>query len=155
MKTLKGDLIDLAKKGLFDFIGHGCNCHCKMKSGLAPQMAKAFGCDRYPLEDLVHYGDKSKLGRVEMQWNDTYKLWVGNMYTQYYTSTMQDKLKITGIPFNYDAFLVCLRYINKNFADEKIGLPLIGCGRARGDKNIILSMIEQELKDCDVTIVEL
>mgnify|MGYP001569842197 CR=1 FL=1 len=155
MKTLKGNLINLAKEGIFDFIGHGCNCHCKMKSGLAPQMARAFGCDAYPLESLEHYGDKSKLGRVEMQWNDRYKLWVGNMYTQYYISTMYDKVHETGIPLSYDALRQCLQYLNETLPDRKIGLPLIGCGRARGDWKIVSTIIKEELKDCDVIIVEL
>ena len=33
MKTIKGDLIKLAKEGNFDLIIHGCNCFCTMEAG--------------------------------------------------------------------------------------------------------------------------
>lgn len=45
-----GDLIKLTLAGHFDVIAHGANCFCTMRSGIAPQMAKAFGCDHFPLE---------------------------------------------------------------------------------------------------------
>ncbi|RYD20572.1 MAG: hypothetical protein EOP88_14530 [Verrucomicrobiaceae bacterium] len=35
MKTVAGDLIQLAKNGEFDLIVHGCNCMCTMGAGVA------------------------------------------------------------------------------------------------------------------------
>ena len=49
-QEIEGDLIALAKQGKFDVITHGCNCMSNMGAGIAPQMAKAFGVDQYPLE---------------------------------------------------------------------------------------------------------
>jgi len=46
-QEIEGDLIVLAKEGKFDVIAHGCNCQCIMGAGLAPQMAKAFGADKF------------------------------------------------------------------------------------------------------------
>jgi len=37
MKIIKGDLIELIKKGYFDVVIHGCNCFCTMGSGFAKQ----------------------------------------------------------------------------------------------------------------------
>jgi O-acetyl-ADP-ribose deacetylase (regulator of RNase III) len=41
MKEIEGDLIDLAKRGHFDVVTHGCNCFCTMGAGIAPQMVWA------------------------------------------------------------------------------------------------------------------
>ena len=49
-QEVEGDLIKLALKGNFDVIVHGCNCFCTMKAGIAPLMAKTFGCDKFNLE---------------------------------------------------------------------------------------------------------
>lgn len=49
-EEIEGDLIALAKQGLFDVIAHGCNCFCTMRAGIAPQMVKAFGVDKLHLE---------------------------------------------------------------------------------------------------------
>ena len=63
-KIVEGNVITMAKEGLFDVTTHGCNCFCSMGSGIAPQMAKAFDCDKYPLEeDKVGYFNK--LGQIE------------------------------------------------------------------------------------------
>lgn len=42
--SLKDDLILIAKERRYaiDAIAHGCNCFCKMGSGIARQIAKAF-----------------------------------------------------------------------------------------------------------------
>ena len=44
---INGDLIKLALEGKFDVIAQGCNCFCTMSAGIAPQMTKVFGCDKY------------------------------------------------------------------------------------------------------------
>jgi O-acetyl-ADP-ribose deacetylase (regulator of RNase III) len=60
-----GDLITLAKSAKFDVIAHGCNCHSTMGAGIAPQMAKAFGCDRFTME--LWGSDVNKLGNIDYQ----------------------------------------------------------------------------------------
>lgn len=47
---VEGNLIALAKRGEFDVIAHGCNCFCQMGAGIAPQMAKEFGCNKFTKE---------------------------------------------------------------------------------------------------------
>lgn len=78
-KEVEGDLIKLALNGDFDVISHGCNCFCNMQAGIAPLMAKAFGCDTFQLERLTyenewgdkiptnHKGDINKLGQIDYE----------------------------------------------------------------------------------------
>lgn len=162
----EGDLIELAKRGEFDVIVHGCNCLSSMGAGIAPQMAKAFGCDRFEME---RWGSTiEKLGCIDYEtfvlgekaiWSlSDYKnnrnepeLTVVNAYTQYkYGRNHRDGVQI---PFDYEAFTICMRKINNVFAGKSIGLPKIGAGLAGGDWDRIKEIIQEELKDCDVTVV--
>lgn len=180
-KEIEGDLITLAKQGKFNVIAHGCNCFCRMKRGIAPQMAEAFGCDKFNLETkFLWEGDINKLGQIEYKWlnplneeetSETktmiHTLAVVNAYTQYHWDT---KTK----PFDYDAFRLCMRKMNHIFKGYHIGMPKIGSHLAGGiwdgtDENELSShsrevfrqsgltdiktIIEEELKDCNVTIV--
>jgi O-acetyl-ADP-ribose deacetylase (regulator of RNase III) len=163
-REIEGDLIALAKKGEFDVIVHGANCFCKMKRGLAPQMAEAFGCDRYTLEGDSYKGDMNKLGNIDFEVRDidvkgnvfhpkgihdksyTNTLIIINAYTQYHWDTATK-------PLDYAALELCLKKINYTFKDKHIGLPQIGCHLAGGDWNIVKKMIKNHLKDCQVTVV--
>jgi len=55
---------------------------------------------------------------------------------------------------DYDAIRLCFRKINHRFKGKHIGLPMIGAGLAKGDWVVIERIIQQEFKDCAVTIVE-
>jgi len=179
---IKGDLIELAKEGKFDVIAHGTNCFCTMGSGIAPQMAKAFGCDRFPLElkETFHidaddqetyiptnnWGNINKLGQIDYEHihlnTTTGRILMGyslpkpdsiitftavNAYTQY------DYSHKNGKPVDYEAITLCMRKMNHVFKGKHIGLPMISAGLAGGDWERIKTIIQTELKDCDVTIV--
>jgi O-acetyl-ADP-ribose deacetylase (regulator of RNase III) len=161
---IDGDLIKLAKEGMFDVIAHGCNCMCTMKSGIAPQMANAFGCNLYPLEAFEHRGDIQKLGMIDYKAvtvreprnvNLLKKLYVVNAYTQYAPrgvvwATDAD----SNVPaLDYEALALCLRKINHIFAGQHVGLPKIGAGLAGGDWERIKQIIQIEFTKCDVTVV--
>lgn len=161
-KEVNGDLIKLALNGEFDVITHGCNCFCIMGAGIAPKMAKAFGCDKYLSENEDFKGDINKLGNIDYV-TSTYTggtnefdffefdLTVVNSYTQYhYGRNHKDGVEK---PLDYEALTLCLRKINHRFKGKRIGLPQIGCGLAGGDWNKVKSIIQRELKDCDVTVV--
>lgn len=157
-----GDLIELAKEGKFDVIAHGANCKSTMGAGIAPQMAKAFGCDKFEMEK---WGDDiSKLGCIDYEtlvlgekaiWSlfdgnnnqNEPELIVVNAYTQY------DYSHKNGKPVDYEAITLCMRKMNHLFKGKHIGLPMIGAGLAGGDWNRIKTIIQTELKDCDVTVV--
>jgi len=171
-----GDLIKLAKSGKFDVIAHGCNCLSTMGAGIAPQMAKEFGCDTYFLE--LSGKDIDKLGRIDYQMNCVMELngevriynpllnrlnfsikewqlvkdvYVVNAYTQYsYGKNHTDGVRK---PLDYEALTLCMRKINNTFKGKHIGLPQIGAGLAGGDWNRIKNIIQTELMDCKVTVV--
>ena len=160
---IDGDLIKLAKEAKFDVIVHGCNCHSKMGAGIAPQMAKAFGCDQFVMERVG--SDVNKLGNIDYQQfiltkltsddikNGNFKpeLTVVNAYTQFnYGRNHTDG---DAKPLSYEALTLCMKKINVLFAGKHIGLPKIGAGLAGGDWERIKFIIQRELVDCQVTVV--
>lgn len=157
MKIVKGDLIKLALQGEFDYIAHGCNCFNRQKSGIAKQMVATFGTDKFEMENWLA-GAINKLGcndgrmfRVDGKYahpDNNGNLGVLNCYTQY--NYGRDGKRYV----DYDALRLCMRKLNHEFAGSKIGLPKIGCGLAGGDWAVVRGIIEEELKNCDVTIVE-
>lgn len=168
-REIDGDLIKLALEGKFDVIGHGCNCLSTMGAGIAPQMAQAFGCDKFEMEA---WGPTiEKLGNVDFQtfvlgenamWkladadnklNDP-ELTVCNLYTQYsYGRNHKDGVSK---PLDYEALTICMRKMNVLFSGKHIGLPgLIGCGLAGGDPKVVKKIIKNELNSCSVSIVYL
>lgn len=165
----EGNLINLAKEGEFDVIAHGCNCLCTMGAGLAPQMHKAFGCGKFPLENFTKKGDYNKLGQIDYKaiqikgedvdwkvgfWNKvitTKALYVVNAYTQFnYGRNHKDGDQA---PLDYEAIRLCFRKMNSVFKGMRIGLPKIGCDLAGGDWEIVKSYIKEEFRDCEVTVV--
>jgi len=150
-----GDLIKLAKEGMFDVIAHGCNCHSTMGAGIAPQMARAFGCDRFVMERIG--SDVNKLGNIDYQtfvlgentiWSlddgknnrNEPELTVVNAYTQFnYGRNHSDG---DAKPLSYEALTLCMKKINIVFAGKHIGLPRIGAGLAGGDWERIKYIIQ-------------
>jgi O-acetyl-ADP-ribose deacetylase (regulator of RNase III) len=142
-----------------------------MKSGIALQMAEAFEADKTPLEDTYYKGDINKLGKIDWFIPDEHpNLIVVNAYTQFkYGTNHKDGVDK---PLDYEALALCMRKINHMFKGKHIGLPKIGCGLAGGIwdrskisplrqikllgfyKDDVKTIIENELKDCQVTIVE-
>jgi O-acetyl-ADP-ribose deacetylase (regulator of RNase III) len=156
----------MAQQGKFQVITHGCNCFSTMGAGIAPQMAKAFGCDKFPLEiGMGKRGDYNKLGQIDWKVNTytggtdefnffEFDLAVVNSYTQYGFGLNHEGGSAR--PLDYDALRLCMRKINHRFKGRHVGLPgLIGCGLAGGDENIVKMIIKEELKDCKVTVVYL
>ncbi len=161
---VKGYLIELAKLGQFDVISHGCNCQSIMGAGIAPQMAKAFGCDNFQMEQ---WGPEiEKLGNIDWQtlvlgeksiWSlsdadnklEEPELTVVNSYTQFDITGR----RVGKMDLDYEALTLCMRKINHIFKGKHIGLPMIGSHLAGGDWNIIKKIIQEELKDMEVTIV--
>lgn len=157
MKVIKGDLIQMALKGDFDVIAHGCNCFCTQGAGIAKQMAKTFKTNNpvfFPSEDISTRGSINKLGNIEYWCFDinkkNQKVFVVNAYTQY-------KYGVNSLgeaPLDYSALDLCFQKINHAFAGWSVGLPLIGCGLAGGDEETVIAMMKDRLKDVDLTVVE-
>jgi O-acetyl-ADP-ribose deacetylase (regulator of RNase III) len=145
MKYIDGDIIQLAKEGKFDVIGHGCNCFCTMGAGLAKSMKQAFP-EIKKADDRTKLGDKKKLGTFS--YVNYGNLVILNLYIQYrYGSIIPDA--------DYKAIRDCMKEIKRRYSGKRIGLPFIGCGLAGGDWNIVSKIIEDELDDEDITIARL
>lgn len=132
MKYITGDLLALAEQGHFDIIIHGANCFNTMGGGIAKQI-KA----KYPgaanADARTFRGDFNKLGNCTMF--DAGKFLIVNAYTQYNMSKGEDV-------FEYAAFSLILQKIAHFYPTAKVGLPMIGCGLAGGNKEIIMAIME-------------
>ena len=163
MKIIKGNLIELAKQGNFNAIGHGVNCFCKQKSGLAREMVKNFDTkysesnysfckEDFSLENPYTAGDINKLGQIEYEDRNIPSgrlLYVINCYTQY--DYGRDPNKVYA---DYEAIALCFKKINHIFKGKKVGLPWIGCGLANGNKEVITQLMIKYLNNVDLTVVE-
>jgi len=148
MKTVKGDLIELAQQGKFDVIAHGCNCMCDMGAGIAKQIKKVFPA-AYKVDQQTSKGDRDKLGTCTAATCETKNgtIEVVNAYTQY-------DFRGKGVLVDYDAVRSCMKWIKSHYAGKRIGLPKIGAGMARGDWNKISNIIAEELAGEDITVVQ-
>lgn len=159
IKFIKGDLIDLALAGEFDLIAHGANVFHTMGAGIAKQIREKIP-EAYKADLETINGDENKVGTYSCAIKRTTKkipnrdsrfeykyVLVVNAYTQYNYSN-------NGDVFSYEGFQKILKEISIKYPYYKIGLPLIGCGLAGGDKERILKIIEDTIGYMDVTIVE-
>jgi O-acetyl-ADP-ribose deacetylase (regulator of RNase III) len=148
MKTVHGDLIQLARNGQFDVIVHGCNCFCTMGAGIAKAIRAAFPA-AYDADLATVPGSREKLGscsRAEVL-TDHASLVVVNAYTQF-------DWRGKGPKVDYDAVRSCMKWIKLSYAGKRIGLPKIGAGLAGGDWKRISAIVDEELEGENVTVVE-
>jgi len=148
MKTISGDLIQLAESGQFDLIAHGCNCFCTMGAGIAKAVKEVFPA-AFQADEATKRGDRAKLGTcsfAEMAL-ETSSLIVVNAYTQF-------DWRGSGPKVDYAAIRSCMGWIKQHYPGRRIGLPKIGAGLAGGDWPTIAAIIEEELTGEDVTLVE-
>jgi O-acetyl-ADP-ribose deacetylase (regulator of RNase III) len=148
-KEIKGDLIELAKKGEFDLIAHGCNCFATMGAGIAKTIKANFP-EAFRADKKYRARPSQRLGNMTVavtnnNVNDK-PLIVANLYTQF----------MPGPDYNYTA--IAQSFINltrayKGSEIKRIGIPLIGCGIAGGDWKMVKRIVKSELKDFDVTVV--
>jgi hypothetical protein len=62
MKTVKGNLIELAEQGEFNIIVQGCNCFETMGSGIAREIKERYPAAYEADMKYSHAGDYDKLG---------------------------------------------------------------------------------------------
>lgn len=148
MRVIHGDLLELARRGEFDVIVHGCNCMCAMGKGVALSIKQQFP-QAYFADLQTGKGDRGKLGTFSSATVETRSgsLVVVNAYTQY-------DFKGKGLKADYDAIRRSMRAIANEFGQCRIGYPKIGAGLAGGDWSIIRSLIDEELDGVDHTYVE-
>ena len=127
MKSIRGNLLALARSGRFDVIVHGCNCRHAMGAGIAKQIKDSF--PEAWAADLATPAGAEKLGQISSAETDCdgHHLTVVNAYTQ-------DDWQGDGVLLDYGA--------------------KIGAGLARGDWSKIAAIIDEELAGETHTLVE-
>ena len=147
MKTVHGDLIQLALDGQFDVIIHGCNCFCTMGAGIAKSVRSAFP-EAYAADRATAKGDRAKLGKTSQATieRDGIRLTVVNAYTQFHW-------RGRGVKADYDAIRSAARAVAAAFPDARIGYPKIGAGLAGGDWPTIEAILRDEFASVDHTLV--
>lgn len=151
IQIVPGDLLELARGRYFDVIAHGCNCFCAMGRGIAGSIQIMFP-EAYEADKATTVGDRSKLGTctyAHVPIGDGHALTVVNAYTQFHWNG--DGVEILA---DYDAIRSCMKWIKQHHHGQRIGLPKIGAGLARGDWDVILRIIQDVLGDESVTVVE-
>lgn len=149
MRVVHGDLLELAQRGAFDVIVHGCNCHCNMDLGIALAIRRQFP-QAYQADQQTAKGSRLKLGSfsaatVEV---NTGPLIVVNAYTQF-------DWKGPGVKADYPAIRSVMAAIAGAFGQVRLGYPKIGAGLAGGDWSVISAIIDEEFEGLDHTCVEL
>lgn len=149
MKTIQGDLVQLALQGEFDVIIHGCNCHCTMGAGIAKEVKTTFP-EAYDADARTFPGDRSKLGTISYATvtRNGHVITVVNGYTQF-------NFKGSGVLVDYEALRAVMAAVALLFSGKRIGYPKIGSGLAHGDWSVIAPIIDEELHGEDHTLVEL
>lgn len=148
MKKVRGDLIDLALKGHFDVIVHGCNCLNAMGAGIALTIKKVFP-EAYAADCKTSRGERNKLGTISSATvrRNGRDITIVNAYTQYHW-------RGEGVLTEYDALRSAFRHVKAEFSGRRMAYPLIGAGLAKGDWNRIERIINEELAGEDHCLVE-
>lgn len=154
MKTIQGDLIKLAKEGYFDVIVHGCNCRNIMGAGIAKLIKEEFP-EAWQADCDADYYNNNYLGNISFAKSKQYDLIIFNAYVQYDTGGYTE-------PFTLDSEANRVVSIKRAFEkinvftniERRIGIPKIGAGLAGGDWSRIEPVIEEVMKNRDVTVVE-
>ena len=147
MKTVHGDLLQLAQAGAFDVIVQGCNCQCRMGRGIALTIRKLYP-EAYRADCETRAGDRSKLGTFTSAdiVRGGARFTIVNAYTQFEWRGEKNA--------DYDAIRAAMRAIVSTYGGRRIGYPRIGAGLAGGDWSLISSIIDEELAGQDHTYVE-
>ncbi len=138
-REITGDLLALFAQGAFDFIGHGCNCFKAMDAGIARQIRKQFPEAKTADDQFAPVG-KERLGKYVIAPNR-----IINIYSQYEPGKNLDTIALSE----------ALSALNAELGPQKVslGLPQIGCGIAGGNWSEIKPLIQDKLKDVELTVV--
>ena len=144
MKEIKGDLVDLFDYDMFDVMVQGNNCFNTMNSGIAKQIREKYP-RAYEVDQQTIKGDVNKLGAITV--SRFFSQYIVNAYTQFNYGYDGNQY------VDYQAVANCFTEIKNQFSGKRIAFPLIGCGLAGGDWNIVSTIIEDIMEGEDITLV--
>lgn len=145
IKHVKGDIFQSDA----DVILHQVNCQGVMGSGIAKQVREKYPKVYKEYKELCSQDEpKNLLGIAQPVQADKNTI-VVNIFAQ--KNFGYDGKCYT----DYSALRKGLETVRDNNKEDCIAIPyLMGCHRGGGDWNIVSSMIEETLSDCDVTLYE-
>lgn len=151
MKTVSGDLVQLARQGNFSIIVHGCNCFHVMGGGIARQLRDTYP-EVFAADQQTPRGDRGKLGTCSTVITRD-KFMVVNAYTQFHFG--EDPEAKDGVLVDYGAIRKAFRWVKETYGGQGqfFGIPKIGAGLARGDWGVIEKIIEEEMTGENLTLV--
>ena len=154
MKYVRGDLIQMAKDGVVDVVGHGCNIMTSFGAGVALYLRNAFP-EAYKADCKTVKGDREKIGTYSLAvvntptfFGQSRNLIILNCYTQFTYWDPNDM-------FSYDGLEKVLIKIKEDFGESgaKIGFPLIGAGLAQGDWKRIKAIFDKvDIPNCYIVV---
>jgi O-acetyl-ADP-ribose deacetylase (regulator of RNase III) len=146
MKMVKGNMLENINPEVLTVLLHGCNCFHTMGAGVASQIA-----NRWPkvleVDKQTVKGVREKLGSNSyVRIND--KLIIVNCYTQFTYGVYKRQV-------NYEAIYNCFEdvaiYLQKyDLSKIDMRAPMIGCGLAGGDWNIIRPIFNKLLHHINI-----
>lgn len=150
MKIVKGDLIEMAKLGEFNYIMHGCNCFNMMGAGIAKTIANEFPevsrtdalTSRGSIYKLGNYTTTKVFAATEFQ--------IVNLYTQY---TGGPDFKIWALQSALYKFRMS-RTIGEYDEPPIVGVPWIGCGIGGGNKKEVEKVLKEFSNHVNLVVVE-
>ena len=144
IKTVRGDLIEMAKKSYFTIIIHGCNTKACFGAGIALQIKKEFP-EAFKTDQYFNRMKRNTLGNFSYR-----KLPSGLIVINAYTQEMP------GPCAKLSAIQKCFSEIKADFGNDghKFGIPKIGCGLGGLEWKEVEPVIEDIMQGEDVTVVE-
>lgn len=143
------DLIEMMRAGRILYVGHGCNCQCRMASGFAAGIREHFFA-AVEIDLKTEPGDRSKMGRFTSAVIPNNSMQIFNMYTQFYYGNPSQK------NFDIEAYERALTSVLITIPEgATLYIPAIGAGLGGGDIHEILEVTERVAKPLlrDVTMV--
>jgi len=147
-------MIPIINKDIFesnaDIIVHQVNCQGVMNSGIAKQVR-----NKYP-EVYLSYMQKCKetLNKETLLGEAQFCLILSNNINSKYICNLfgQANYGYNGLYTNYNALRKGFKTINEQCKGKSIAIPyLMSCVRGGGDWEVVSKIIEEELKDYDVS----
>ena len=136
IEHLKGDIFKIAAQGNWDFVVHGANCFHTMGSGIAKTIKQLYP-EAYYADLKTPRARRDKLG----SWSEALTcsgFIIINLYTQYgYNDVFETKDRV-----EYAAFAKGLNDLEGTYPGCNWLFPYIGMGRAAGNKERIMKMLE-------------
>lgn len=143
IKTVKGNIFELAPKENCIAIAHGCNTFNNFGAGIAKIILELYP-EAYEADTVAHKLSQNGLGFISNAYVSKSDFYLINCYTQ---NTLGWNHQHDAPPVDYTAIYRCFLKINtwykslKNSNNRPVCIPAIGAGLAKGNLEIIKQLI--------------